>query len=214
MRCSMGEEAALRQDLQVMRQAIDSYTVDKEKAPQSLDDLVQAGYLKAIPVDPMTGSSDTWMPDSSDTLMDIDETPGGINNVHSGAQGLATDGLELQHLVGDSSSIGPRIETVATSDCQTRLQWCRALCLDGRASGLRENAMRVPLVLAFAGLSATLVFAQQPTPTTPTGANTPNVTQILRRRRRHSLRQHSLRALYRRLKCRHRRIKILRGRRA
>ncbi len=87
-----GREAALRQDLWVMRQAIDSYTVDKEKAPQSLDDLVQAGYLKAIPVDPMTGSSDTWMPDSSDTLMDIDETSGGINNVHSGAQGLATGG--------------------------------------------------------------------------------------------------------------------------
>ena len=70
-----------------MRQAIDSYTVDKEKAPQSLDDLVQAGYLKAIPVDPMTGSDDTWMPDSSDTLMDIDETAGGINNVHSGRRG-------------------------------------------------------------------------------------------------------------------------------
>ena len=87
-----GREAALRQDLWVMRQAIDSYTVDKEKAPQSLDDLVQSGYLKAIPVDPMTGSSDTWMPDSSDTLMDIDQTAGGINNVHSGAQGLATDG--------------------------------------------------------------------------------------------------------------------------
>ena len=87
-----GREAALRQDLWVMRQAIDSYTVDKEKAPQSLEDLVQAGYLKAIPVDPMTGSSDTWMPDSSDTFMDIDQTAGGINNVHSGAQGLATDG--------------------------------------------------------------------------------------------------------------------------
>ena len=87
-----GREAALRQDLWVMRQAIDSYTVDKEKAPQSLDDLVQSGYLKAIPVDPMTGSSDSWMPDTSDTLMDIDQTAGGINNVHSGAQGLATDG--------------------------------------------------------------------------------------------------------------------------
>jgi len=87
-----GREAVLRQDLWVIRQAIDSYTVDKEKAPQSLDDLVQSGYLKAIPVDPMTQSSDTWMPDTSDTLMDIDQTAGGINNVHSGAQGLATDG--------------------------------------------------------------------------------------------------------------------------
>jgi general secretion pathway protein G len=85
-------EATLREDLFVMRQAIDSYTVDKEKAPQSLDDLVQSGYLKQMPVDPMTGSSDTWMPDTSDTLMDIDETAGGINNVHSGSQGIATDG--------------------------------------------------------------------------------------------------------------------------
>jgi beta-barrel assembly-enhancing protease len=51
-------------------------------------------------------------------------------------------------------------------------------CAFGRASGLREYAMRVPLVLAFAGLSATLVFAQQPTPTTPTGTNAPTVTQI------------------------------------
>jgi general secretion pathway protein G len=87
-----GREAALRQDLWVMRQAIDSYTVDKEKAPQSLDDLVQSGYLKQMPVDPMTGRDDTWMPDSSDTLMDVDETAGGINNVHSGSQGIATDG--------------------------------------------------------------------------------------------------------------------------
>ena len=85
-------EAVLREDLQTMRSAIDSYTIDKEKAPQSLDDLVQAGYLKAIPVDPMTQSTDTWMPDTSDTLMDIDETAGGINNVHSGSQAVATDG--------------------------------------------------------------------------------------------------------------------------
>jgi general secretion pathway protein G len=86
------KEATLREDLFTMRQAIDSYTVDKEKAPQSLDDVVQAGYLKAIPVDPITGRDDTWMPDTSDSLMDIDETSGGIDNVHSGAQGLATDG--------------------------------------------------------------------------------------------------------------------------
>lgn len=85
-------EAVLREDLHTLRSAIDSYTVDKEKAPQSLDDLVQSGYLKSVPVDPMTGSADTWMPDTSDTLMDIDETAGGLNNVHSGSQGIATDG--------------------------------------------------------------------------------------------------------------------------
>jgi general secretion pathway protein G len=85
-------EAVLKEDLHTIRTAIDSYTVDKEKAPQSLDDLVQSGYLKAVPIDPMTGTNDTWMPDSSDTLSDIDQTAGGINNVHSGAQGVATDG--------------------------------------------------------------------------------------------------------------------------
>lgn len=85
-------EAALREDLSTMRQAIDSYTVDKEKAPQSLDELVQAGYLKSIPVDPVTGRTDTWITSQSDTLSDVNQTQGGIDDVHSGAQALATDG--------------------------------------------------------------------------------------------------------------------------
>ena len=85
-------EAVLREDLHTMRTAIDSYTVDKEKAPQGLDDLVQAGYLKAIPVDPMTSRSDTWMTSQSDTLTDINETSGGMDDVHSGSEGVATDG--------------------------------------------------------------------------------------------------------------------------
>lgn len=86
------KEAVLKEDLHTMRTAIDSYTVDKEKAPQSLDDLVQAGYLKNIPKDPITSSTDTWITAQSDTLMDINETQGGIDDVHSGAQSLATDG--------------------------------------------------------------------------------------------------------------------------
>lgn len=85
-------EAVLREDLRTMRSAIDSYTVDKEQAPQTLDDLVQAGYLKSIPVDPMTTRSDTWITSQSDVLTSISETQGGISDVHSGAQGLATDG--------------------------------------------------------------------------------------------------------------------------
>ena len=86
------KEAVLREDLHTMRSAIDSYTVDKEKAPQGLDDLVQAGYLKSIPKDPITTPSDTWITGQSDTLTDINETQGGIDDVHSGAQNLATDG--------------------------------------------------------------------------------------------------------------------------
>ena len=86
------KEAVLREDLHTMRTAIDSYTVDKEKAPQGLDDLVQAGYLKAIPNDPMTSRSDTWMTTQSDTMTDINETQGGMDDVHSGSEGLASDG--------------------------------------------------------------------------------------------------------------------------
>jgi general secretion pathway protein G len=86
------KEATLREDLHTMRTAIDSYTIDKEKAPDTLDDLVQAGYLKSIPVDPMTSSKETWITGMSDTMTDINETQGGMDDVHSGSQALASDG--------------------------------------------------------------------------------------------------------------------------
>lgn len=85
-------EAVLKEDLRTLRSAIDSYTVDKQKAPQSLDDLVQAGYLKSMPVDPFTHRSDTWIPAQDDTLASLDQTEAGINDVHSGAPGGAADG--------------------------------------------------------------------------------------------------------------------------
>ena len=85
-------EAVLKEDLHVMRQAIDSYTVDKQKAPQSLDDLVQSGYIKAMPKDPFTQRTDTWMPSQEDTLMSLDQTESGINDVHSGSQETSIDG--------------------------------------------------------------------------------------------------------------------------
>ena len=86
------KEAVLKEDLQTMRTAIDSYTEDKQKGPQSLQDLIDDGYLKAIPVDPMTHSSDTWVTDTSDTLHSVDETDPGIDDVHSGSQEQGTDG--------------------------------------------------------------------------------------------------------------------------
>jgi general secretion pathway protein G len=86
------KEAVLKEDLHVMRNAIDSYTMDKGKAPQSLDDLVQAGYLKSIPVDPMTESSDTWVTSTDDTLESVDQSEPGINDVHSGSQETGTNG--------------------------------------------------------------------------------------------------------------------------
>ena len=86
------KEAVLREDLHTMRSAIDSYTVDKAKAPQSLNDLVESGYLKAIPKDPITSRTDTWIADQSDTLTSVDETQSGISDVHSGAQETSSEG--------------------------------------------------------------------------------------------------------------------------
>ena len=60
------KEASLKEDLHVMRDAIDSYTMDKNKAPQSLDDLVQNGYLKEIPQDPFTHSREWGMRSDQD----------------------------------------------------------------------------------------------------------------------------------------------------
>jgi general secretion pathway protein G len=85
-------EAVLKEDLQILRAAIDSYTMDKQKAPQSLDDLLQDGYLKTIPEDPMTHSKDSWVTDTSDSLHSLDQTDPGIDDVHSGSQDLGSDG--------------------------------------------------------------------------------------------------------------------------
>ena len=85
-------EAVLKEDLHILRSAIDSYTMDKQKAPQALDDLVQEGYLKSIPEDPMTRSTNTWVTDSSDALHSLDQTDPGIDDVHSGSQEAGSDG--------------------------------------------------------------------------------------------------------------------------
>ncbi len=81
-------EAALKQDLQVMRQAIQQYTLDKEAAPQSLDDLVSAGYLQTIPVDPLTRQKD-WKPDFEDVYLSPDQTTSGITDVHSSSDQIS-----------------------------------------------------------------------------------------------------------------------------
>ena len=85
-------EAVLREDLHTMRQAIDSFTYDKQKAPQGGDELVQAGYLREIPKDPITQRRDTWIFDQSGSLTTIDETQGGIDDVHSGSQQVSSEG--------------------------------------------------------------------------------------------------------------------------
>jgi general secretion pathway protein G len=84
-------ETVLRKDLQTMREAIDNYTLDKQQAPQSLQDLVDAHYLRNIPNDPMTNSPD-WVVHTSDTVISADQTGTGIDDVHSGSEAASTDG--------------------------------------------------------------------------------------------------------------------------
>jgi general secretion pathway protein G len=76
------KEAVLKQDLSVMRGAIQQYTLDKQAAPGSLDDLVQAKYLGGIPVDPITRAKD-WRLDSEDVLLSPEQTSPGVTDVHS-----------------------------------------------------------------------------------------------------------------------------------
>src|SRR6202040_4080746 len=87
------KEATLRSDLSVMRQAIDHYTLDKEAAPQSLEDLVnpQSQYLREIPTDPMTNAKD-WHADVGDTVMSPDQSTTGIVDVHSNSDKVASAG--------------------------------------------------------------------------------------------------------------------------
>jgi general secretion pathway protein G len=85
-------EAVLRDDLFTMRSLIQQYTLDKQKAPQSLEDLVSAGYIKQIPKDPFTGTADTWVTDQEDVLLSVDQQQPGIVDVHSGATGASSEG--------------------------------------------------------------------------------------------------------------------------
>lgn len=89
------KESALHQDLFVMRQAIDQYTLDKKQPPQSLEDLTQGtggagtGYLREVPVDPMTRERD-WATDTCDTVLTPEQlSGGGICDVHSRSNGTS-----------------------------------------------------------------------------------------------------------------------------
>ena len=86
------QEAALRSDLQTMRSVIDQYTLDKQKAPVSLQDLVDAGYIKQLPMDPFTKSRESWVPATDDSLLSPDQTAPGIIDVHSGSDQVSTEG--------------------------------------------------------------------------------------------------------------------------
>jgi len=84
-------ESVLRQDLFTLRQVIDQYTLDKQKAPQSLDDLKTAGYIRDIPLDPMTGQAN-WEVVQEDVLQAADQQEPGISDVHSASGATSTNG--------------------------------------------------------------------------------------------------------------------------
>jgi general secretion pathway protein G len=88
-------ESVLRQDLFTMRSVISQYTLDKQKMPQSSDDLVQSGYLKQIPTDPITGQNNwNWHTADEGTIMSPDEQDqGGIDDVYSSSNDIGTDGV-------------------------------------------------------------------------------------------------------------------------
>lgn len=85
-------ETVLKNNLFTMRTIIDEYTYDKQKAPQDLRDLVDAGYLRTIPVDPMTGRSDTWRVEMEDALASVNQSEPGISNVRSGSLEKSSEG--------------------------------------------------------------------------------------------------------------------------
>src|ERR1700734_92061 len=84
-------EAVLRNDLFELRNLISQYTLDKQKAPQSLDDLVTAGYIKIVPKDPMTNEAN-WEVVQEDVLLAVDQTEPGISDVKSASNLIASDG--------------------------------------------------------------------------------------------------------------------------
>lgn len=86
------KESLLKNQLFTLRTVIDEYTFDKQKAPQQLTDLVNEGYLRAVPVDPITGSDQTWKVIMEDALTSVSQTEPGIWDVRSGSDQKSLEG--------------------------------------------------------------------------------------------------------------------------
>lgn len=85
-------EAVLKDNLYSLRSVIDQYTADKKTAPLSLEDLVDAGYFREIPVDPITQSTSTWQIEIGATVLSLDQLETGIVDVRSGSEAISTEG--------------------------------------------------------------------------------------------------------------------------
>jgi len=86
------KESVLKNNLFTMRTVIDEYTYDKQKAPQTLQDLVSDGYLREVPLDPMTGSSDSWKIIQEDPSNTVNQQQPGIYDVRSGSDKTSLEG--------------------------------------------------------------------------------------------------------------------------
>ncbi len=86
------KESVLRNNLFTMRVVIDEYTYDKQKAPQQLQDLVSEGYLRAVPIDPMTNSDQTWRLIMEDSMNSTSQNEPGIFDVRSGSDQKSLEG--------------------------------------------------------------------------------------------------------------------------
>ncbi len=86
------KETVLKQNLFTLRTVIDNYTYDKMKAPQTLQDLVSEGYLRDIPMDPMTGSNQSWRTIMEDASQSVDQSQPGIFDVKSTSDKTGLDG--------------------------------------------------------------------------------------------------------------------------
>ena len=86
------KESVLRNNLFTMRNVIDEYSYDKQKAPQALDDLVKDGYLREVPRDPITGNNTSWKIIMEDPGQSLSQTEPGIFDVRSGSEKTSLDG--------------------------------------------------------------------------------------------------------------------------
>jgi general secretion pathway protein G len=86
------KESLLRNNLFTLRTVIDEYTFDKKKAPQTLDDLVTEGYLRAVPLDAITGNNQSWRVIMEDSVSMVDQTQPGIFDVRSGSDAKSLEG--------------------------------------------------------------------------------------------------------------------------